>query len=322
MVERDRFIDFLRGFSIFAIILIHANAFFLHDKIAFTLWNISQFSVPVFIFCSTYLFLKGSLDRSINFFSYLRKRFLRLLIPYYIFLFIFLICLFIFSPQVITTSYIWKSLILIGGVDVNWLVLLFLYITIILPFFAWSFKKAKFLFWLFFVLSFGSACFLLFNSFDISYKWTMWLPWSVIFYFTLFYIKFENKRRYLSWVLFFSSLLLLITLLIKNNLHHDLAFRSNKYPPNILYLSFGVSSILALSLFTKSVLKNKFIMSVFDFFSKYSYSIFFIHYVVLTVLVLYIKQFHFNWFTLFLAVLFITILLQKMFNWTRIKLKI
>jgi peptidoglycan/LPS O-acetylase OafA/YrhL len=148
----------------------------------------------------------------------------------------------------------------------------------------------------------------------------MWLPWSLMFYFTYAYIKFEQKKKMLIWLFALSVLLFAVSYGIQNALHHDLIFRNNKYPPNIYYFTFGTSVILAFSLFAKSVLQSKAVMTVFHFFSRFSYSIYFIHYTVLTVLVVFIKELHFNWLTLFLSVLAITVALQKIFIWTRIKL--
>src|SRR6266403_5134039 len=98
MTERNQLIDNLRGVSMIVIILTHTTAFFPGDKVAYLLWNWSHFAVPIFLFCSAYLFLKKSDDKPLHFFSYLKKRVVRLLLPYYLFFFFFLIALFFISP--------------------------------------------------------------------------------------------------------------------------------------------------------------------------------------------------------------------------------
>lgn len=310
MTQRDQLIDNLRGFSMIVIIFTHATAFFPSDKLIFTLWNWSNFAVPIFIFCSVYLFFQKSLDKPIHFFLYLKKRLIRLLPPYYIFLFFFLLLLLILSPQTVTIQYIWQSIVLLGGVDINWLVLLFVYITILSAIFIWSLQKSKGLFLLFFLLSFGSSIFLLFHQFALSYKFTMWLPWTVMLYFTWFYIKYEKKR---VWLFIVSFLLLIFSLIVLQNQHHDAVLIHNKYPPNLFYLSFGTTVLLGLIFVDKYLFNQRLIVQSLYFFSRYSYGIFFLHYLILTLFAAFIKQLHFNGITLFLSVLLTTVVVQKLF---------
>ncbi len=313
MTERNKLIDNLRGFSILIMILTHVTAFFPNDKLAFTIWNWSNFAVPIFIFCSTYLFLQKGSDKPVNYLTYLKKRFLRLLIPYYIFLFFFLILLLFINAKMVTFKYIWQSILVIGGVDINWLVLLFLCITTILPIFVWSLKKSKLFFWLYFVLSFGSSIGLLFFNFPMPYKFIMWLPWSIVIYVTYFYLKSEiNKKRLV--ILFFSSLFIFISsYIIQSSLNHSLVLIHNKYPPNIFFLSYGIAVMLGLIFIQKYIFSYKIIFKILHFFSKYSYSIYFLHYLILTFLANFIKSLNLNWITLLLPVLLLTIFLQFLY---------
>ena len=58
MTQRDQLIDNLRGLAMIVMILTHATAYFPNDIVSFTLWNWSNFAVPIFLFCSVYLFIK------------------------------------------------------------------------------------------------------------------------------------------------------------------------------------------------------------------------------------------------------------------------
>lgn len=317
MTERNQLIDNLRGFSILVIILTHTTAFFPSDKIAYTLWNLSHFAVPIFLFCSAYLFLQKSSDKPPHFFSYLKKRVVRLLVPYYIYLFFFLIALFFVSPHVVSFTYIWQSILLIGGTDINWLVLLFLYITVLLPFFTWALKHSKFLFWFYFALALGSNYLLLFYQFPVSYKFVMWLPWSTMFYFTWFYIKYENKKNILSLIFLLTLSMFISSHIVQSQLHHSTVLIHNKYPPNVFYLSYGVSILLLLSFFHKYIFSNKFVIKTVHFFSKFSYSLFFLHYIILTVFSVFIQTLHIHWFLFFSSVLVFTIFLQYFYIFIR-----
>ncbi|MBI3887543.1 acyltransferase family protein [Candidatus Microgenomates bacterium] len=132
-MQRTQLIDTLRGLAMLVMILTHTTVFFLQDPSANFLWNWSHFAVPIFVFCSVYLFFQKSLYDKIAFWSFVKKRFVRLLIPYYWFLLFFLIILFFTKPETLSIKYLLQSIFVIGGVDINWLVLLFMMITIILP---------------------------------------------------------------------------------------------------------------------------------------------------------------------------------------------
>lgn len=301
------------------IIFTHSAAFFPNDKLISILWNWSNFAVPVFIFCSVYLFLQKYLDRSINLVIYFKKRLSRLLLPYYVFLCMFLLLLPFVSPQLLSFKYIWQSVAVIGGVDINWLVLLFIYITILSPFFVWSLKKASILFWTFFVCSFGSTVILLFYPITFPYKFVLWLPWGLMLYVTWFYIRFEHKQKLLIWMFICSLVLFIISFILLQSLSKSTILIHNKYPPNLLYLSYGITVLLGLTFISKYLFSHRFIQYWINFFSKYSYSIFFLHYFILTFFAAYIKQIHFNGISLFLSVLITTVCLQKFYIWLETK---
>lgn len=314
MSERNQLIDSLRGFSMIVIIFTHATVFFPSDRFVSALWNWSNFAVPIFIFCSVYLFLKKSDGRPIPFFTYLKKRFLRLLIPYYIFLPFFILVLWLISSDLLSIKYLFQSILVIGGVDINWLVLLFLYLTIMLPFFVWSQKKSPILFWFLFVLSFGSSIFLLFQKIDIPYKYTMWLPWSLMLYFTWFYIKSEQNKKVLLWLFFGCLSVFFVVFALQVFLAHSTILVHNKYPPNLLYISYGTSVLLGLVFLDNYLFRTKVILAIVNFFSRYSYSMYFLHYLVLTFFVAFMEVLGFTWITLFLAVMITTVGLQYFYN--------
>ena len=135
-MKRLDFIDDIRGISIFATVLIHTNVYFLHNKIAYSLIELTQFAVVAFIFCSSYLYyLKDRVESLSLFWQHLFKRLKRLIIPYYIFLAIYFLFTFIKQPHKLTPLYISQNLTLTGGIDFNWLVLLFIELAVLMPLF-------------------------------------------------------------------------------------------------------------------------------------------------------------------------------------------
>jgi len=300
----------LRGIAIVFMILIHTSYYFIADKTAHFLWNWSQFAVPVFIFCSSYLFFQKYRDTDISIVHYLKKRVVRLLIPYYIFLLFFLPVAFVLSPQKITVRYIIQSIFLIGGVDINWLVLLFLFFTLFLPFINSIFRKKKVLFIFYTVVSLVSSILFVLYSFPFSYKWFMWLPWSVIVLFSLFFVLYEKRKLFLPVSFIILFVLFVLTYQIERVSHHHTGFFQNKYPPNIYFLLYGMCSIIALYFLARIIILNRWLTSVVYFFSRYSYSLYFTHYTVLIIGAAFFHTLVFNWISFFLAVLSMTVIVQ------------
>lgn len=312
MKERHLEIDLLRGVAIIAMILIHTTYYFLSDKTALTLWNYSQFAVPVFIFCSAFVFFHRSYTFTFySFVLFVKKRLVRLLIPYYIFIAVFIPLVYYFEPKKINGQYILENIVSIGGIDINWLVLLFIQFAIVMPIIFILYRKSLLLFFLYSIVAFISSVYFLFQNPPFDYKLIMWLPWSVIFLYTLFVVKNEGKKWFYPTTLSISFLLFLITRYISLLLNHSLYFQQNKYPPNIYFLFFGIFSTTIL-LFLAKKIKNKMIISFVSFFSFYSYQLYFIHYIILYVITLtFLKTYHFEWWSLFLIVLITTIVVQK-----------
>lgn len=306
MKKRFLEIDMLRGLAILAMILIHTTYYFLSDNIALFIWTWSQFAVPVFIFCAAYLFFQKPQTPSS---SYLKKRFFRLLKPYYIFLLFFIPILYFINPEKIDTKYILQSMFIIGGVDINWLILLFFLLTFIFPLLSLCFKKYKLLFVIYSILSVTASVLFIFNKISFSYKYIFWLPWSVIPIFTYFFVLWEYKKNFAIYLTFISGIIFVFSYYLELISKHSLGMYENKYPPTIYFLSYGIFIISIIYLLSRIIVKNKTVTKAISFFSLYSYSIYFIHYTILIILVSYIKYIY-NWTLFFLTVLISTVIIQ------------
>lgn len=97
MKQQFEFLNIMRGFAIIAVVYIHASCLFLneHTNGLFTLFSfISRFSVPLFIMIAGFLHAAIPPNNRISkwpFFSLLKKKFTRLMVPYLIFSFIYLV---------------------------------------------------------------------------------------------------------------------------------------------------------------------------------------------------------------------------------------
>ncbi len=310
MKKRYLEIDMLRGIAILAMILIHTCYYFLSDKTALFIWNWSQFAVPVFIFCSAYLFFQKPQPLSI---SYFKRRLIRLIKPYYIFLLFFIPIFFFINPQTPKIKYVLQSIFLVGGVNINWLVLLFVCLTIIFPLISSYFKSFKPLFLVYLLVSIISSALFVFYKFPLSYKYIFWLPWSVIAIFTHLFVLKENKKNFITLSASISGIIFGLSYYIERISRHNLGMYENKYPPTLYFLSYGIFMISVIYIFSKLLIKNKTLTKIISFFSLHSYSIYFIHYTILIILASQIKLFP-NWETFFLSVLITTIAIQFAIN--------
>lgn len=300
-------------------ILIHTNAYHLSNKIAYLLWDYSQFAVPVFIFCSTYIFFQRPFAFDFkNLWNYLKKRLNRLLIPYYLFSVIFIFLVFLGEPQRITQKFLLGNFIFLDGMAINWLIVLFLFFTLIMPLLYYLEEKLKIVFYVFLFLSLSSSLFFMSGSLPFPYQLTMWLPWSLIIVFGIYFVRYKNTKWFLPATIIIALLVFLLTRQFQIMTNHSLVMYNNKYPPNLYHLSYGVFSIPLFYLIFKTHFLNFFpVRNLFIFLSKNSYTIYFIHYLVIYALTVLIKTLKFDWISFFIVVLVSTLIVQWSFNKTK-----
>ncbi|MCX6730898.1 MAG: acyltransferase [Candidatus Roizmanbacteria bacterium] len=316
MKQRLPEIDDIRGISIILMIMIHTNVYFLSNKISYMTLELSQFAVVAFIFCSAYLFyLKQQVYGWSEFFSHLVKRIKRLVIPYYWFFAVYYIFLLIKEPKKLTLSYLTQNIFVIGGLDFNWLVLLFIELAILMPFVSYLFEKKRAWFYIYTAAAFLSSLVFLKYTPLSYYRYIMWLPWSLVLIYTYLFNQLKEKKS-LFWIItaFCFALYYILPPLILKPLGRSLFMYDNKYPPNLYHLAYGVGSVNLLYMLSQwKWFSNYIVQTIINFFSTYSYTIFFIHILVIYTVTVFF-HFHFNWVTFFMAVTGITILVQLAYN--------
>lgn len=280
MRTRQEEIDIMRGLSIIAMIAIHTAAYYHHVPAVYALWDTLEFAVPIFVFCSAYLFFKQEYHRNVGHtVGYFKKRLVRLLVPYYSFLLVYLPLLAYSEPKKITQSFLTDIIFLTGGVDFNWMVLLFLLLSFLMPILMYLFQKRMRLFVLYTVVAAASSIIFLFYYPNDHYRFYMILPWSLLVVFSWIFAKYEKSTNHILMLFGMSLIVFLLSRAVVDFreggsiIHYE-----NKYPPNLYHLSYGFVSIIGLYYFSFIVKKTHgFFRSLVSFFSKYSYSIFFIH---------------------------------------------
>lgn len=314
--QRIEEIDMLRGLSMLVMVLLHTNAYFLSIPFVFFLWDYGQFAVPVFIFCSSYLFFikKYQLNTLKDIFSHTRKRLLRLLVPYYLFAAIYILLERFKEPAKITYQYLLSNLFIIEGISINWLVLLFVFFTFLMPLLSYLWNHKRLIFYFYTILSIVSAFLLIFYPFPFNYRFIMWLPWSLLVVFSFFIVESEYKKWFYP-IAFFAGLAVFLSLrYLQITLHHSLTMFDNKYPPNLFHLSFGMVSIIGLYIVAKrGVFAFPLIKNLFSFLSRNSYSLYFIHWIVIYIVTV-LLNFKFTWVSFFSTVFILAVIIQIFIN--------
>lgn len=342
-MDRKRFdeVDVLKAFGIVGVIIVHILTHNLTNPISNFLWNNLQFLVVSFVFCSG--FVLASIYQ--NYFSsvsktlvWYKKRLIRLIIPFFIYL-ISHYALWIIFPGVFNglalvqnIDFFTKSALLIGGTNYNFLVVLFVELTLLFPIFTSLFKRKKFLFLYLLLSGLITFIFTFFGGSYSTYRFTMWIPWSLVLIFAMHLsIKGQkeeaankfNKRYFLFGVIFF---ILFLGLYFYNlQIGKSLIFYNHKYPPDFYYLLFGLSlTCFALIIGRLRFWQNKILKSIYLFISKNSYAMFFIHFIILdAVLLLSTKYQFFKYSTIQFSIIFsLSIVIVLIINKLKLIIKI
>ena len=313
MHQRNETLDLLRGLGIIIMVFTHALAYYLKDKFVFFLWDWSHFVVVTFVFVSAYLFFKKNEGVTGNFFTYFKKRILRLLVPYYIFLAFMFGSFLIFEPKNISLPFIWQNLTLTGGIDLNWLTILFIYFTFINPLLLFLWQKRT-CFFVYAAAALAAGIVFLFYYPNAQYKLVMWLPWSLIAIFAFYFVKNEDKKYFFILTAVVSLLTFINLYVFLQGQKHTVVLQYNKYPPNIYYLSYGITCLTVLYyVFSKITIWEPVKKFIF-FYSQYSYEIFFSHWWVLYIISKIFPYWNWHWAQFTTVVFFTSLVTQLLLN--------
>lgn len=323
--ERFLHIDFLRAICIIVVIATHVLSNNFTPGIVGISWNYLHFAVVGFVFCSGYVLYakyRYAFTTFSSIFKWYKKRIRRLLIPFYFYLIIHFSLWFLFPKLFsglglkISSSFFLQSVFLTGGVDLNWLVLLFLQLTFIFPLFIIGLEKRPKLFHVFVFAAFVTTLFFTVWQFPYSqYRFVMWIPWSVVLYSS--FLFFEKKLS-LVRIAGISGVLFLVLFWIFSILHRSLVFIDHKYPPDFFYLSYAsFMTTLVLFISNGSFLQTEKIKTWYTFISQEAYALYFIHYIVLDFILtqkktfVFLQNIPFQLLLVFVFSIFISFLLKK-----------
>ena len=317
--QRNTTIDFLRGLATLLMILIHVTAYFLSNPVVYVIWDYTHIVVPLFIFCSAFIYFKrGSYSLGMG---QTLKRIKRLIIPYYLYLIVLFSTLFIIDPSSLSVGGVIKKFLFFQGRDLSWLVVLFLIFIPLFAFLEYAYQKRPTLLKIVGGITLIISVFLLTNTIGLPFRYIMWLPWCVYLIFTLLYAKGVFSKKMIVVMFVLSALTYGISRGVLMGADHTLTLTENKYPPNMFYLSYGIFwTILLYELhlfFNARGVIPPVVQRGFDFMSTHSYSLFFIHFWYVTILRKVIDYQMLGWLGFFGVVLLASIVTQVAINKTR-----
>lgn len=289
---RDLTIDVLRALSIVVMMIMHVNAYYLGDKVSLIFWSYSQWVVPAFVFCS-FAVGKHEIKNIKEYMDFLGKRLKRIVIPYYIWLIFHVLLIWVVTQEFPTFDYIIKNILFTGGASFNWLVLLFIYLTVFGPIMYLGVFRKSIVGLTLLIPGIIMSIVIIFdqNYWSNGFRLSMLLPWISITTCLLFLQKLILEKKFrliaiLTAVFSFVFVFFFLNVILPLGMRHDLFF--HKYPPNIYFVIFCIFTT-PLAYFVSKVIANFVLMrsektaKAVQYISKNSYSIFFVHTLVLYV---------------------------------------
>lgn len=294
--ERDTTIDLVRALSILGVMSIHTLSFHLGNVYAAFFWNSLQCVVGSFVFCSGFVHAHyiSKLTSFSEVFAWYKKRISRIVIPFYLYFALHFV-LFLFFPRVFNNfgmhaslQFFLGSVLLYGGINTNWLPLLFLELTLLTPLLFWLFKKRLLVGYII-----VSLCFMIYAAIHPlpygMYKIVMWDGWSLVFALGLFASTFSTKKTFeklFSFVSGVSGIIFVLLLFILTELGRSTNFTENKYPPNLYYIAYALAGT-GILYFLSKVFVTKIPSIFYSYISRKSYALFFVHFIILDIVLFF-----------------------------------
>ena len=303
--SRNTAIDFVRAICVLLIVLAHVS-------IPEYLLNIRCFDVVCLVFLSGMSYELSTRKKQEGYFHYLWRRIKKLLIPTYIVLTVIFATVFIVngSSEPIGLIKMIESYLLYDGIGYVWFVRVTLMLATVSPFLLIAQNKLSrmqqiIIFLTLVVVYIGLIS--VYKSNILSYWPNLFLylypifllGYGIVYAFGMQYYKLDRKTKVGVFCLFFICCIIAYLCGVKN-------VSADKYPPGILYLSWGgVWAIVLYELFTKINIKK--VPWMFSFLSKNSFDIYLYHIIPLLILKYitnsFVKFVNQNWIIQYMFVL-------------------
>lgn len=287
---RNTTIDILRGGSILIMIAMHIAPSFRQYPISDFIWSWGQWVVAVFLLCS-FAVGKNEVKNLGEYIRYVFRRLKRLLIPYYIFLVAYLLVDVLLYKKSSTISTLLKNITLIGGVEFNWMILLFVIVTICVPICIVLVRRSQLMALLFFgvLCSFSWLYMSERDPFGFPYRLTMIPAWLGITGMLLLFLSWAEAKQWIrvGSLLVVSLLVWLVMYVWLTTIKQTSHLYFHKYPPDLYFTSFSMWSTITVYTLVRAF-EDKTngthpLVRVLSYVSLHSYTIFFVHIIVLQI---------------------------------------
>lgn len=310
---RDKKIDILRFIALSSLILRHIDI----DKWLFQLVN---FNVPLLVMASAMVL--SNTQMKVDYFSYVRKRFKRLILPAWLFLIFYFILLQVthLAPDYLTVQHIWDNFTFSNSGGFMWIIRVFLLIALVAPFIQRLDRKIQ-----------SNKLFLalLFSAFVVYEGFLLWLRtwpngslkvfvatygcyaigYGLIFALGMRLRKLSSKDL---WIVGGASFLVFLGLcafhFVQNG--HFVQTQEFKYPPSAYYMSYAIAASMVTVWIAEYIVMflsgHSWLEGVVMFIAKNSLWIYFWHTIFLFVSYRFYYQ---NWFFKYFEVYFLSALL-------------
>ncbi len=298
-IHRLKEIDALRAVGIIVIMMTHVYSRHLDNAFDYAIWNNLHFVVVGFVFASGYVLARKyptftDFKETVGWY---KKRILHLLFPYYIYLITHYLLWFLFPGHLsgydlkMDPKFILESLLLSGGAPLGWIVLLFVQLTLIFPLLMHIMNKKKSLYFFYLIIALMICLAFTIQRYPPeNFRRVMWITWSLVFIFGAYMSVKERLSHngtvrtafYFKWgtaaLITYTAIYILFDW---QNIPRQLV--DHKYPPNYFYITYGLAATMGMLAFMRitSIHLQLHINKIITFLSKNSYTLYFIHYIVL-----------------------------------------
>lgn len=291
-------IDWLKAFGALLVVLIHVMARYRgNSDLNYLMWDLAHFGVGAFVFASGFLQANAPLKIKSwkDAWKWFKKRFVRIVVPYYLFAVVYMAAYAFMEGgksllAKLDFEYIYRTILLIGGVGNNWIPRLFFWFTIVyllLELFKLvSDQVFKIALKVTMALSIGIATYLMWWNISGFSKVNNVPGWFIIFLTGYFMYRGYEKHgsKWLRQIIAISASVLFGAFLFLSGTGQNLVIFNNKYPPNLYFISYNVLMVaLTLGLLrplAKFITKDGYLDKIIKYLSHSSYDIFFYHLVV------------------------------------------
>lgn len=303
--SRNTAIDFVRAICVLLIVLAHVS-------VPEYLLNIRCFDVVCLVFLSGMSYELSTRKKHEGYFHYLWRRIKKLLIPTYIILTVIFATVFIVngSSEPIGLVKMIESYLLYDGIGYVWFVRVTLMLAVVSPLLLIAQNKLSQMQQIitFLILVAVYVGLISVHKSNILPYWPnlfiylypiFLLGYGVVYAFGMQYYKLDHKTKVGVFCLLFICFIIAYLCGAKS-------VNADKYPPGMLYLSYGVMWAIALyELFKKLNIKK--VPWMFSFLSKNSFDIYLYHIIPLLILKYvtnsFVEFFNQNWIIQYLFVL-------------------